>query len=124
MSTKLARKLPAASVAAEAATLASSTAHEKDNGLDHELKTTAPNALVRIAIAVVRYSPLLAFFAVWELISQTYPGLSIILPPPSEVVSAAYKLLQDGTLQRDIFASLQRVFTSLGFAECAFGPIS
>jgi ABC-type nitrate/sulfonate/bicarbonate transport system permease component len=60
--------------------------------------------------------PLLLLFLVWEFASRSNQELALMLPPPSEVISAAGTLVADGSLQRDIAASLKRVFVALAFA--------
>jgi ABC-type nitrate/sulfonate/bicarbonate transport system permease component len=78
----------------------------------------APRSPLRRAASLAfRYLPLLVFFLGWEVISRTYPGLRIQLPAPSEVLAGGYDLLQQGTLQKDIGASLKRVAVALAFAS-------
>jgi len=55
------------------------------------------------------------FFVVWEAFAQLNSGYlklfnPILLPPPQDVALAGWKMLQTGELQRDIAASLWRVF--------------
>lgn len=66
--------------------------------------------------SALRLVPLAVLFGIWEYISRTQESLAIMLPPPSEVVRAAMVLLREGSLQRDILASLRRVFVALAFA--------
>jgi ABC-type nitrate/sulfonate/bicarbonate transport system permease component len=100
-----------------------STPAEDDFRLDENLEgatTSTGSKLVDIGARIARYLPLLAFFAAWEALSRSQPDLAIMLPPPSEVLTAAFHLYKDGSLQRDIFASLKRVVMALAFAA-AFG---
>jgi len=70
-----------------------------------------------------RYSLLLLLFVVWELFSRNYPGLSVQLPAPSEVIKGGIELVKDGTLQKDILASLKRVGVALGVASLIGFPL-
>src|SRR5690606_10315437 len=72
--------------------------------------------LMRLMHNAIQMLPLAILFAVWELASRTNPGLALMLPPPTEVLVAGAQLVQDGSLQRDTLASLQRVFIALAFA--------
>jgi ABC-type nitrate/sulfonate/bicarbonate transport system permease component len=80
-------------------------------------------SLVRPVRLAARYLPLLAFFLVWELLSRSYPGIALVLPPPTDVAAAAYDLLSDGTLQTDVLASLKRVFIALALASAVGFPL-
>lgn len=60
--------------------------------------------------------PLLLLFLAWEWLSRADESVALMLPPPSEVLKAAWDLLRDGSLQRDILASLRRVAVALAFA--------
>lgn len=60
--------------------------------------------------------PLLVLFLVWEWVSRSNEDVALMLPPPSEVVNAAWDMIRDGSLQRDILASLRRVAIALAFA--------
>lgn len=70
-----------------------------------------------------RYSLLLLLFVVWELFSRNYPGVAMLLPAPSEVIKGGVELVKDGTLQRDILASLERVGVALGVASLIGFPL-
>lgn len=72
---------------------------------------------------VGRYTPLLAFFLIWEVIGRTVPDLQMMLPPPSVVIEGGWQLIQQGTLQRDVFASLKRVIIALAFASLVGFPL-
>jgi ABC-type nitrate/sulfonate/bicarbonate transport system permease component len=70
-----------------------------------------------------RYALLLVMFAVWEGVSRSSPDMALLLPAPTEVVKAGYELFQQGSLQRDILASLKRVAVALGFASLIGFPL-
>lgn len=70
-----------------------------------------------------RIVPLAVLFLVWEGASRGQPDLALMLPPPSEVFMAAVELVRQGTLQRDVLASLKRVFVALGFATAIGLPL-
>lgn len=70
-----------------------------------------------------RYLPLLLFFLAWELVIRADPSLALLVPAPSEVLEAAGQLLRDGSLQRDILASLKRVAVAVGFASAVGFPL-
>lgn len=67
--------------------------------------------------------PLAVLFIVWEIASRSSTSLALMLPPPTEVVSAAVQLIRDGSLQRDILDSLRRVCVALGFATAIGLPL-
>ncbi len=77
----------------------------------------------RLAGMVGRYVPLLLFFAVWEYVSRTNASIRIQLPAPSQVLKAGYELVQQGSLQRDVLASLKRIAVALGFAALIGYPL-
>lgn len=70
-----------------------------------------------------RYFLLALLFVVWEGISRSSPDMALLLPAPTEVVKAGYELFQQGSLQRDILASLKRVAVALGFASLIGFPL-
>lgn len=70
-----------------------------------------------------RYIPLLIFFVAWEVISRNVAYLENLLPPPSEVIEGGWQLLRQGTLQRDVLASLKRVGVALFFASIIGFPL-
>ena len=76
----------------------------------------ARDALAWMARSAAKAIPLAVLFLVWEVASRRDPDLALMLPPPSEVFTAAVELVRQGTLQRDVLASLRRVFVALGFA--------
>ena len=79
--------------------------------------STGASALSRRVLrGALQVVPLAILFGLWEYVSRSSDTLAVMLPPPSEVVKAAVALLREGSLQRDIFASLRRVFTALAFA--------
>ena len=70
-----------------------------------------------------RYLPLMAFFAIWELVSRNHPSLSLLLPAPTQVIAGAIQLIERGELQQDTIASLKRVATALAFASVIGFPL-
>lgn len=60
---------------------------------------------------------------VWQLISQNSSTISLQLPPPTEIFAAAHELIQKDTLQKDIGASLSRVFKAIGAALVIAVPL-
>lgn len=76
----------------------------------------AAAALAWLARSALQMVPLAVLFAIWEIASRSSADLALMLPPPSEVVTATLQLLRDGSLQRDVLASLKRVFVALLFA--------
>lgn len=79
--------------------------------------------LQRAGYFALRYTPLLLFFVFWEVIGRTLADLQNLLPPPSVVIEGGWQLVQQGTLQRDILASLKRVFIALAFASVVGFPL-
>lgn len=65
---------------------------------------------------VLQMLPLAVLFLGWEIASRTTPNLALMLPPPSDVLEAAVQMLREGSLQRDVWASLRRVLIALGIA--------
>ncbi len=72
---------------------------------------------------MVGFLPLLGFFVAWEVYCRAYPNTQVLLPAPSEVVLGAWQLLSNGSLQRDILASLKRVLMALGAASLIGFPL-
>lgn len=70
-----------------------------------------------------RYALLALMFVAWEGISRSSPDMALLLPAPTEVLKAGYELTQQGTLQKDILASLKRVAVALGFASLIGFPL-
>lgn len=79
--------------------------------------------MVLFASAVARYWLLALLAIIWEIASTRIPGLSVQLPPPSDVAAAAIELFQRGSLQTDILASLKRVGVALLWASAIGFPI-
>jgi ABC-type nitrate/sulfonate/bicarbonate transport system permease component len=81
----------------------------------------------RLAKTVVRrvvgYLPLLLFFCAWEVISRSSPSIALLLPPPSNVIAGGVELLKDGSLHKDVLASLKRVGVALGVASLVGFPL-
>lgn len=86
-------------------------------------RRNARTVFVWIAHRSARIVPLAVLFLVWEAAARSKPDLALMLPPPSEVFTAAVELVRQGTLQRDILASLKRVFVALGFATAIGLPL-
>lgn len=82
-----------------------------------------PSLLRKAGSALFSYIPLLLFFLGWECVSRAYPSLQVQLPAPTEVIKGGYELLQRGTLQSDILASLKRVGVALCFASVIGYPL-
>lgn len=80
-------------------------------------------ALNRLGKGIFQMLPLAVLFLVWEIASRTSETLALMLPPPSEVVAGAVQLVRDGSLQRDIGASLRRVFIALAAAAVTGLPL-
>lgn len=102
---------------------------EQTSGLESEPTSGSPGAGSSVAERdimswvlhrVGRYTPLLLFFAVWQVVSGSDPSFTLLLPPPTKVLSAAAELTARGELQEHILASLKRVGVALMFA-CAIG---
>ena len=73
--------------------------------------------------SVARLWLLALLIIVWQLVSENSSTISLQLPPPSEVFSGAVELIQKGTLQKDIYASLSRVFIAIGVALLVAIPL-
>lgn len=71
----------------------------------------------------IGFLPLLCFFVIWEAYCRAYPATQVLLPAPSEVVLGAWQLLSNGSLQRDIAASLQRVLLAMAAASAIGFPL-
>src|SRR5512143_3788693 len=65
---------------------------------------------------VARYVPLALLFLAWELVSRSSPDMALMLPAPTAVFKGGIELVQQGTLQKDILASLHRVGVAVAFA--------
>lgn len=87
------------------------------------IEPARPSLLRRTAGFVFRYVPLLLFFLIWEYISRTFPSLQVQLPAPTEVLKGGYELVLQGTLQKDVLASLKRVGVALFFASAIGYPL-
>lgn len=72
---------------------------------------------------LVGYLPLLGFFLAWEIYCRASPATQILLPAPSDVVLGAWQLFSNGSLQRDIAASLKRVLMAMGAASAIGFPL-
>lgn len=79
--------------------------------------------LAWLANCALQMLPLAVLFIVWEIASRSSASLALMLPPPTEVVSAAVQLIRDGSLQRDTLDSLRRVCVALGFATAIGLPL-
>jgi ABC-type nitrate/sulfonate/bicarbonate transport system permease component len=102
----------------------------------------SPNALARITASMVpppqprwrralrrigHFWLLAAFIVTWELVSdygqRINPQLSVMMPPPTAVLSAAAELLDRGVLFRHIVDSLKRVLMAVGTATLLGVPL-
>jgi sulfonate transport system permease protein len=113
-------------------------------GLGLEVNTDAATreSLARLAASMVPPSPpawrralvrlahlwlLLLFVIAWELISvfgeRVNPQLSIMLPPPTAVFSAAQDLMERGVLLTHVMDSLRRVLVAVGAAAVLGAPL-
>lgn len=81
------------------------------------------STLAWLGRSVLQMVPLALMFVVWEFASRAKPDLALVLPPPSEVITAAGQLFHDGSLQRDVLASLRRVGVALAFATAIGLPL-
>lgn len=86
-------------------------------------RSQARDTLTRLARGALQMLPLAVLFLAWEVASRSSPNLALMLPPPTEVLSAGAQLVREGSLQRDIMASLQRVFIALGVATLIGLPL-
>jgi ABC-type nitrate/sulfonate/bicarbonate transport system permease component len=86
-------------------------------------RSQARDTLTRLARGALRMLPLAVLFLAWEVASRSSPNLALMLPPPTEVLSAGAQLVREGSLQRDIMASLRRVFAALGVATLIGLPL-
>lgn len=77
-------------------------------------------SLLRIGL---RYVPLVLLFVVWELLSRSSPQMALLLPAPTSVLKGGVELIQEGTLQRDVMASLRRVGVAMAFASVIGFPL-
>src|SRR5690606_17818911 len=77
----------------------------------------------RLAYQVARYVPLFLMFAIWELVSRSSPTTALLLPAPTTVLAGGWELIQQGTLQKDVLASLKRVAVAVGFAALVGYPL-
>ena len=79
--------------------------------------------LSRMLKGASRYWLLCLGAVCWQVASTHIDGLSIQLPAPTDVVSAAIELLKKGTLQADVLASLRRVAVAMLFASGVGFPL-
>lgn len=70
-----------------------------------------------------RYALLVLFFLAWEFVSRSSSDIALQLPAPSDVIKGGIELVQRGTLQDDVLASLKRVVIALGFASAIGFPL-
>ncbi len=86
-----------------------------------------PGASRRILGHISHLWPLAAFFVIWELVStlgqRSNPQLSVMLPPPTAVFSAAYELIGRGELLTNIVDSLRRVLLAMAIAAALGIPL-
>lgn len=85
--------------------------------------TRRPLAPRGTATALRQAVPLTLMFLGWEALSRSLPGLAMMLPPPSEVAVAAIDMVGNGSLFKDVWASLRRVFIALLIAVAIGLPL-
>lgn len=94
---------------------------------DTESSVDLTQSIARYSVSLTqvasRYLPLFLFFLGWEIVIRSDPSLAVFVPAPSEVLDATVQLLKNGTLQRDILASLKRVAVAVGFASAVGFPL-
>ncbi len=76
-----------------------------------------------VAEGLARHWLLFALILLWQYISVSNPALALQLPPPTEILSGAWELIQKGTLQSDTLASLKRVGLALLAASLVGFPL-
>jgi ABC-type nitrate/sulfonate/bicarbonate transport system permease component len=76
-----------------------------------------------LAEGLARHWLLFALILLWQYVSVSNPALSLQLPPPTEILSGAWELIQKGTLQSDTLASLRRVGLALLAASLVGFPL-
>jgi ABC-type nitrate/sulfonate/bicarbonate transport system permease component len=99
------------------------TPSETNAGASPARRTNSAAAMEWLIQRLLQMLPLAILFGVWEIASRSSENLALMLPPPSEVLNAAFQMLRNGGLQRDIAASLRRVFLALGFAAAIGLPL-
>lgn len=75
-----------------------------------------------------RIASLCAFFAIWELAARFVvpalrPDAATLLPPPTAIVRAFVQLVQNGVIQIDIAASLERIVIGFLIASLVGVPL-
>lgn len=90
---------------------------------DRSFRLASTSRLTDALRKLVGFLPLLGFFLAWEIYCRAYPATQVLLPAPSEVVHGAWQLLSNGSLQRDIIASLRRVLLAMGAASIIGFPL-
>lgn len=73
---------------------------------------------------VAPYSGLVLFFGGWQFVSawllpRIDPNLVTLMPPPTEVLQAAWELVRNGQLAKHFWASLQREVVAFMYASIA-----
>jgi ABC-type nitrate/sulfonate/bicarbonate transport system permease component len=86
-----------------------------------------PPAWRRAIARVSRLWLLVAFVAIWEVVSifgqRINPQLDVMMPPPTAVISAASDLIGRGVLLTHILDSLHRVLLAVGAATVLGVPL-
>lgn len=108
----------AASVS-EAGAAARASADEAGEAAAIRRSTIVAGAVRRL----VSLAPLALFFLLWEIYCRTHPEMQVLLPAPTEVIAGAWQLLANGSLQRDIAASLKRVLLAMAAASAVGFPL-
>lgn len=73
---------------------------------------------------IAPYTGLVVFFGGWQFVSawllpRIDPNLTTLMPPPTEVLQAAWELLRNGQLVKHFLASLQREAVAFMYASVA-----
>jgi len=68
---------------------------------------------VRLGRLLLSLASLALFCAIWEAASRAGLISDRLIPPPSDVAEAAWELLREGTLLRDVYWSSRRALTGL-----------
>lgn len=99
------------------------TLQSKAESIDDCCSAAKKEARKSWLLVVGRYIPLLLMFVGWEIFSRTNPQIALLLPAPTTVLKSGFELIKQGDLQRDTFASLQRVLIAAAYAGLIGFPL-